>query len=305
MPDVSRLVITSTADAPAFCKSGAYKQYLAPKENVLFLPHGGESTSLLCQVESDFYYRLATADVGMTPPASAGWPILQSFDSNRAIIDSSEQLEAFLGANHVTSIVLEEQKKHGWPALLAELGLTPIETGGVLLYRVPDQILNTYANASARKMAKGEALANFELLIVGANRYLAERHPLADPDSLERAANRRDRASRSNSSRGCREPLVARPLARPGGKIIGRNRHPGQVRRPATDNQKVRPPRGLDAVSVPRATEQPAPDRNRSTLRRLWPRGTRRGRGSYSQKISPGTLNPIVPPIDGWSKTKR
>ena len=58
--------------------------------------------------------------------------------------------------------------------------MTPIETGNVLLYRVPDQILNTYANASARKMAKGEALANFELLIVGANRYLAERHPLAD-----------------------------------------------------------------------------------------------------------------------------
>ena len=122
VPDFSRVVITSTADAPAFCKSGAYKQYLAPKENVLFLPHGGESTSLLCQAESEFYYRLATADVGMTPPASAGWPILQSFNSNRAIIDSSEQLEAFLGANQVTSIVLEAQKKHSVAGLVGGAG---------------------------------------------------------------------------------------------------------------------------------------------------------------------------------------
>ncbi len=180
IPNFSRLLVTSASDQPAFCKSGDYKHYLAPGENVLFLPHGSESMSLLWQAESGFYYKIATGRVGMTPPKSAGWPILQSFDSNRAILDSSEQLKAFLGANHVTSIVLDEQKKHSWPALLAELGLIPIETGGVLLYRVPAQILNTYSEASPRKMAKAEALVNFELLIAAADRYLAERHPLAE-----------------------------------------------------------------------------------------------------------------------------
>ncbi len=180
VPDFSRLIITdSGADTPLFFKSERYKQYIPPHDNVLFLPHGGESMSLLWQAQSEFYYNIATGRVGMTPPTSTGWPILQAFDTNEEIENFSEEFEAFIGANHVDTIVVDEGKQHRWPELLAKLKLTPISVDGALLYRVSPAILNSYVSATPHDMAKREALASVAILIDGANRYLRNGYPLA------------------------------------------------------------------------------------------------------------------------------
>ncbi len=179
-PSSSRVFITdSEADQPLLVRSERYRQYIAPGDNVLFLPHGGESMSLLWQAESGFYYNIATGRVGMTPPTSAGWPILQSFDSDEAIGGFVEELEAFLGANHVNTIVVEEGKQHHWPALLAKLQLAPVAVDGVLLYRVSPAILNSYATATPHEIARREALASVAMLIGATNRYLSSGSPLA------------------------------------------------------------------------------------------------------------------------------
>ena len=52
------------ADEPFFCKSGENKQCIAPGDNVLFLPHGEESMSLLWRADSGFCDRIATVRVG-------------------------------------------------------------------------------------------------------------------------------------------------------------------------------------------------------------------------------------------------
>jgi hypothetical protein len=178
-PNFSRLVVTSSTDEPPFFKSGECKRYIAAGDNVLFLPHGEQSMSLLWQAESDFYYRIATGRVGMTPPTSARWPILQSFDSNQAILGFTDQLKAFLGANQVKEIIVEESKQGPWPQLLAKLPITPIAVDGVLFYRVPDEIRVAYANATPGEIANRQSLNDFAMLVTGANRYLAQRFPLA------------------------------------------------------------------------------------------------------------------------------
>jgi hypothetical protein len=181
VPDpVWRMVaVTSVAaDEPLFCKSGEYKQYIAPRDNVLFLPHGEESMSLLWQAESGFYYRIATGRVGMIPPTVANWPILQSFDSGDEISDFSEQLEAFLGANRVSTIIVEERKQHHWPRLLSKLRVTPVSVDGVMLYRVPPAILSSFANTTSHEMAEREAITSITMLIDAANRYLGADLPV-------------------------------------------------------------------------------------------------------------------------------
>lgn len=177
-PDWAPLIVTSAAtDEPVFSKSGEYKHYISQGDNLLFLPHGGASMSLLWQAKSKFYYRIATGRVGMTPPQSAGWPILQAFDSNEEIPDFPEQLKGFLGANQVNYIALEERKRGRWPQLLAKLNLVPVSVGGVLLYHVPEEMLIAYAKATPREMAKRAALANFAMLVDGANLYIGSNFP--------------------------------------------------------------------------------------------------------------------------------
>ncbi len=178
-PDPAYFAVASaTAGEPLFCRSGEYKRYLVPGDIVLFLPHGEESMSLLWQVESGFYYRIATGRVAIVPPRWGRWPILQSFDSDIEIPDFSEQLKAFLGANGVKAIIVEERNQRRWPELLRRLNLNPIAVDGVLLYRIPDKILKGYANAAPHEMVRREALASVAILINGANRYMRQGSPL-------------------------------------------------------------------------------------------------------------------------------
>lgn len=167
-----RKVSSAAADEPLFCRSGEYKQYIAPGDNVLFLPHGGESMSLLWQAESGFYYRIPTGHVGMIPPTSADWPILESFIFGDEIPDFSEQLEAFLGANRVRTIIVEKHKQDRWPRLLAKLHITPVSVDGVLLYRVPPEILNSFASATPHEMAERDGVTSVTMLVQAASRYL-------------------------------------------------------------------------------------------------------------------------------------
>jgi hypothetical protein len=179
-PDLSNLVATSAVETePLFCKSHQYKDYIGEGDTVLFLPHGGESMSLLWQAESRFYYRLATGRVGMTPPMSEDWPILRAFETNDDILDFPEQMASFLGANRVTSIIVEERQPHRWPQLLAGLKLTPMAIDGVLLYRVPPEILSSFTNITPHEMAEREALISATTLINGAHRYLDNGYPLS------------------------------------------------------------------------------------------------------------------------------
>ena len=79
----------------------------------------------------------------------------------------------------MTSIIVEERQPHRWPQLLAGLKLTPMAIDGVLLYRVPPEILSSFTNITPHEMAEREALISATTLINGAHRYLDNGYPLS------------------------------------------------------------------------------------------------------------------------------
>src|ERR1039458_8424764 len=121
------------------------------------------------------YFRTAERQ----PRKFAGWPALRDLNDGRAGPDFSEQLSAFLGAHQVSSIIVDQRHQDAWPQILSVLGVAPIDTGGVLLYRVPSPVLAAYRNASATFWAQKSALVRFPALISAAHRYISAGLPLA------------------------------------------------------------------------------------------------------------------------------
>src|ERR1017187_7213842 len=176
-PNVSyfRSVGTSAVETPAFFLNGTYQEYLKRDETVVVLPLGDRDNSRLWQAQTKMYFRTAERQ----PRKFAGWPALRDLNDGRAGPDFSEQLSAFLGAHQVSSIIVDQRHQDAWPQILSVLGVAPIDTGGVLLYRVPSPVLAAYRNASATFWAQKSALVRFPALISAAHRYISAGLPLA------------------------------------------------------------------------------------------------------------------------------
>jgi hypothetical protein len=167
--------------APDFFRSGQYKRYLAPSGNVLFLPlgTGGSNTGMLWQAQTDFYFNTTDWFGAVAPPDAAHWPIMVAFDSGMKTLDFSEQLNGFLGSHHVTAIIVNSKTPGRWPTMLGEMGMIPISAGGVLFYKVPSDVLDSFKLATAHEMAQKYAAAAFATFIVAASNYVDGGFPLA------------------------------------------------------------------------------------------------------------------------------
>jgi hypothetical protein len=168
---------------PQFFRSGEYKRYLARNDNVLVLPYARREDGLLWQAQTDFYFRLAAARLTLPPAEAAGWPVLSTLDTGNEILDFAEQFKAFLSARGVKAIITDPQGKEPqtdgpWQRLLAEAGLVPLQTGGVLFYEVPPALVAQFRGATAREMVQKEAKASFSTLLNAARRYVSEGFPL-------------------------------------------------------------------------------------------------------------------------------
>jgi hypothetical protein len=166
-------------DTPDFFHSDTYRDYLVKGDNVLILPMGMKSKSLLWQAQTDFSFGLATGRLGqVAPPEFVRWPVLLAFEADEEIIDFPEQLDAFLGAHQVKAIVVDPREPGPWRALLEKAGMKPIPAGGILFYRVPLTVLASFRNSNAHQMAEKEAEISFAALISAAARYVNGGFPL-------------------------------------------------------------------------------------------------------------------------------
>jgi hypothetical protein len=176
IPAPSGFPVTSAFESePEFFKSDQYKDYIARGDNVLLIPRGDQSMSLLWQAESGFYFKIA---IGRTPPRSEEWPILRSLDSGDEIPNFNEQLEALLRAAQVKTIIVEKRAQLRWPAMLTTLQMTPVSVDGVLLFPVPPAILNSPSVLTRDEMARRDAQASFAMLLSAGSRYLQSGLPL-------------------------------------------------------------------------------------------------------------------------------
>jgi hypothetical protein len=190
IPDFSllRSAAVTSVNIPEFFNSAEYQHYIAPDENILVLPFADQEDSLLWQVRTNFYFRLAAARFTLTPPEFAAWPVLSTLSGGDEIIDFAEEFKAFLGANQVKAVIVDSHVARPWIRLLAEAGMSPLAVDGVLFYRVPTIVLSSMRDLTAHEMAKRQAKLAFATLVRAANQYVARSLPLVklDPREVQR-----------------------------------------------------------------------------------------------------------------------
>lgn len=85
----------------------------------------------------------------------------------------TEQLMAFLAHHEVSTIIIADRERPLWEPLLAPLHRTPIEAGGVVLYRFAPADLAPWRQVTALEMERRCDAARFDALLIAARKYLA------------------------------------------------------------------------------------------------------------------------------------
>ncbi len=173
LPNLSSAYWVKANESPELFSKGIYKEYLSPNENVVVLPYGVTGNSMLWQAETDMYFRMAGGYVSVSPPdAFLAWPITNYFLHKDAIPDAEDQLKAFLANHDVRTVLVTDLTWPLWKPLLASLGASPQNAGGVYIYRVPEEELASYRTLTATEMETRFDTARFDALVSASQQYL-------------------------------------------------------------------------------------------------------------------------------------
>lgn len=123
---------------PRFFTTREYRHFLSPGETVLALPWPGfTGYGMLWQADTGMWFRLAGANLGKLIPADyVRDPMYPAFLHPGATSDAA-LMRSFLLRRHVGAVIIDAANPQQWPEVLTALGLRPVNTGGVLFYRVP------------------------------------------------------------------------------------------------------------------------------------------------------------------------
>ena len=120
---------------PAFFTTGEYRSRLSENDRVLPLPIIGDS--MRWQAEEDFPFKLVGGGVGAFPKGYTRYPAFGMLISGEAGPNAAREMRRFVRAKGVTAVVAEKNSiGPGRERMLASLGVEPVDTGGVLLYRL-------------------------------------------------------------------------------------------------------------------------------------------------------------------------
>jgi hypothetical protein len=171
---------------PAFFADGSYRKMIAPGEIILALPFGHRGKSMLWQAETGMYFRMAEAWTPITPAEFDDYPIVRAFLTSTTLPEIKVQLGTFLAAKHVGAAVLETDSRDfpEWRSMFATLGLAPVETGGVTIYRITPESVAGLGAITPVELQSRAALERFGALVSAANQYVASGKPLADLTAL-------------------------------------------------------------------------------------------------------------------------
>jgi len=206
LPNLNASYWMTQTDAPAFFTDRLYTQYLSPGDNVLILPYGLTGNSNIWQATSDFYFTMAGGYVG-PPPFMPGsfrpyYPLVANFYSLGDFPLSGELLKVFLAQKRVNAIVVADEGPHLWAggrvprpwyevekaatiSLFGTLGISPLRVGGVLLYRIPLEKLNSYKDLDPSALEMRIDSMQLDALIIAAANYVSSGRPLSDLNPVE------------------------------------------------------------------------------------------------------------------------
>ncbi|MBI3758589.1 MAG: hypothetical protein HY269_02405, partial [Deltaproteobacteria bacterium] len=171
-PNPSARFWISPIDLPTFFANGSYRQYLRPNETVVILPYGAGGPCMLWQAESGMYFRMAGGWTSIMPREFQSWPAVNALLYRSYIPGFVDQLRAFLAHHDATTLIVSDRERPLWDPMLAPLHLSPIETGGVAIYRFTPADLSPWHDVTALEMERRSDSARFDALIVAAQKYL-------------------------------------------------------------------------------------------------------------------------------------
>jgi hypothetical protein len=163
----------SPIDLPPFFADGNYRQYVAPAETVMILPYGASGPCMLWQAVSAMYFRMAGGWTSIMPREYQRWPVVNAMLFRSYIPGFTDQLKAFLAHHGTSTIIVSDRERPLWDPLLAPLHLSPIENGGVEIYRLASADLAPWHDVTALEMERRCDAARFDLLIDAAQKYLS------------------------------------------------------------------------------------------------------------------------------------
>lgn len=135
VPDVGTRQWDIAIADPPFFKHHAYRAYLSSRDHVLTVPAWGPNERWVA--DAGFPFALTAGYAGQRFPASyTRYPTWSTLLTGQLTSDYAAQLRRFIAAQRVTAIVVERGYPGPWRALFGTLGVRPVATGGVLLYRL-------------------------------------------------------------------------------------------------------------------------------------------------------------------------
>ena len=184
LPNLSASSWVTPIQMPKFFADGSYRNYLQKNEVVMILPFGNRGNSMLWQAATGMYFRLAGGYVGVPIIADefARWPIVNALYWGNELSDAQAQLGPFLATHEVHDIVVEQSRLAEFPAIvptLAALNVTPINTGDVLLYRIPGDLFAKYPNADPTPLERRYNHYRFDDELIATQKYLSSGAELA------------------------------------------------------------------------------------------------------------------------------
>jgi hypothetical protein len=127
---------TRLTEVPFFAEDG-HERRLEQSDRVLTVPTWGHN--MHWHAQADFSFGLAAGYVGAFPESYQrfeAWRDLLGSPLGREGVPSPSELRRFVRAKGVTAIVVERDRPGRGRELFRSLGVRPLETGGVLLYRL-------------------------------------------------------------------------------------------------------------------------------------------------------------------------
>jgi hypothetical protein len=189
LPNLDSRFWVTKSDTPEFFTSGIYKKYLEPGENVLVAPYSLHGNSMLWQAQTGFYFRMAGGWTGILPEEYMRWPVIRALTTHRYLPEPQMQLMSFLANHQVGAIVSvgNDPADMFHPQWLPAGAATPIQVGGVTLYRLAPATLNPYRTTTAAEMERQADVAIFDSVLAAVSKYQAEsRNPgLLTPLALD------------------------------------------------------------------------------------------------------------------------
>ncbi|HTT75039.1 MAG TPA: hypothetical protein VMF50_03575 [Candidatus Binataceae bacterium] len=214
LPNLSATYWTVETGIPEFFSGGLYKRYLSPRENVIILPYGMNGDTMLWQAASNMYFNMVQGWTGfpMAPMEFENWPIMDALLQNADIPGVGSQLKDFLTAYGVKAVIVAQDCNCTWQYLpwrfaprtwsrapisghdsilwhqwLTSLGVTPVQEGGVLLYRTPAQWLATKNRVNVIDLKSAEEDQRLPVILKAAALYVQDGYDPADLSPLHAA----------------------------------------------------------------------------------------------------------------------